>query len=541
VPLQDLIVGDIRTTLAMLLAAVALVLLIACANVGNLLFARGLGRRKELAIRSALGAGRGRVFQQLLTEALVLATAGGAIGLLLARASLAASAALLTDQVPRAEEISIDGRVLLFALGASIVAAILAGALPALRAGRTDFNDALKEGGRSDGAVGIRTRRLLIVCEVALSVVLLMGAGVMLRSLSALRHVEAGFDPRNVLTMQVALPQVRYQTPALTTAFFDSALQRIRGLPGVEAAAAIDNLPVQGGSVQPIVHEGQPELLPRDQPTAAVRKITPGYLKTMRIQLLRGRDVADTDTDVMLVSRGAAKLLWGDADPIGRRVTLPLQSKTVLKQVIGIVGDVKQGELSEPPMATVYEYTHEHDWRGLSIVIKTSTPPASIAQAATAALHAIDPEQPIQNIKTMDEVLDETLTSQRFSAFVLGLFASLALALASVGIYSVLSYIVRGRSREIGIRTALGARTSNVLRLVIVEGMTPTLVGIAAGAVAALGSAKLLEKLVFGVSAADPLTLAAVVGVLALVALVASLVPAYRAARLDPIAVLRAD
>ena len=192
-------------------------------------------------------------------------------------------------------------------------------------------------------------------------------------------------------------------------------------------------------------------------------------------------------------------------------------------------------------MATVYEYTHEHDWRGLSIVIKTSTPPASIAQAATAALHAIDPEQPIQNIKTMDEVLDETLTSQRFSAFVLGLFASLALALASVGIYSVLSYIVRGRSREIGIRTALGARTGNVLRLVIVEGMTPTLVGIAAGAVAALGSAKLLEKLVFGVSAADPLTLAAVVGVLALVALVASLVPAYRAARLDPIAVLRAD
>jgi len=516
VPLQDLIVGDIRTTLAMLLAAVALVLLIACANVGNLLFARGLGRRKELAIRSALGAGRGRVFQQLLTEALVLATAGGAIGLLLARASLAASAALLADQVPRAEEISIDGRVLLFALGASIVAAILAGALPALRAGRTDFNDALKEGGRSDGAVGIRTRRLLIVCEVTLSVVLLMGAGVM-------------------------LPQVRYQTPALTTAFFDSALQRIRGLPGVEAAAAIDNLPVQGGSVQPIVHEGQPELLPRDQPTAAVRKITPGYLKTMRIHLLRGRDVADTDTDVMLVSRGAAKLLWGDADPIGRRVTLPLQSKTVLKQVIGIVGDVKQGELSEPPMATVYEYTHEHDWRGLSIVIKTSTPPASIAQAATAALHAIDPEQPIQNIKTMDEVLDETLTSQRFSAFVLGLFASLALALASVGIYSVLSYIVRGRSREIGIRTALGARTSNVLRLVIVEGMTPTLVGIAAGAVAALGSAKLLEKLVFGVSAADPLTLAAVVGVLALVALVASLVPAYRAARLDPIAVLRAD
>lgn len=332
---------------------------------------------------------------------------------------------------------------------------------------------------------------------------------------------------------------MRYTTPALTTAFFDNALQRVRALPGVEGAAAIDNLPVQGGSVQPIVHDGQPELLPRDQPTVAVRKITPGYLKTMRVQLLRGRDVADTDTEVMLVSRGAAKLLWGNADPIGRRVTLPLQSKTVLKQVIGIVGDVKQGDLSEPPMATVYEYTHEHDWRGLSIVIRTSVPPASLAQATTAALHAIDPEQPIQNIRTMDDVLDQTLTSQRFSTFVLGLFASLALALASVGIYSVLSYIVRGRSREIGIRTALGARTGDVLRMVIAEGMTPTLTGIAGGAVAAVASAKLLEKLVFGVSASDPLTLGAVAGMLAIVALLASLVPAYRAARLDPLIALR--
>jgi ABC-type antimicrobial peptide transport system permease subunit len=243
----------------------------------------------------------------------------------------------------------------------------------------------------------------------------------------------------------------------------------------------------------------------------------------------------------MLVSRGAAKLLWGDDDPIGRRVTLPLESKTVLKQVIGIVGDVKQGELSEPPMATVYEYTHEHKWRYLSLVVRTSVPPTSIAQAATGALRAIDPEQPIQDIRTMDEVLDQTLTSQRFSAFVLGLFALLAMALASVGIYSVLSYVVRGRSREIGIRTALGARTGDVLRLVVFEGMTPTLAGIAAGAVAALGSAKLLEKLVFGVSASDPLTLAAVAGTLALVALMASLVPAYRASRLDPIEVLRAD
>jgi len=543
VPLQELIVGDIRMSLVMLLAAVVLVLLIACANVGNLLFARALGRRKEIAIRAALGAGRARVFQQLLIEALVLALAGGAAGLLLARASLAAGAVLLVNQVPRADEISIDARVLLFVVAASIVTGILAGAMPAIRAGRADLNDALKDGGRSDaGTSGIRTRRLLIVCEVALSLVLLMGAGVMLRSLFALRHVDAGFDPRNVLTLRISLPETRYRTPAQISAFFGGALLRIRALPGVQAAGAIDDLPAQGGgSVQPIVLEGHAELLPRDQPTVEVRKITPGYLRAMSIPVLRGRDVADSDVEVLLVSRAAVKLLWRDADPIGRRVTLPLQSKTLAKEVVGIVGDVKQGELSEAAAATVYEYTRERSWTSLSLVVRTSVPPASLAQPALGVVRAIDPAQPVQDIRAMQEVLDETLTSQRFSALLLGLFASVALALASVGIYSVLSYIVRGRSREIGIRTALGARTADVVRLVVVEGMTPALIGIAAGAMAALGSARILEKLVFGVSPSDPLTLAAVAGTLAIVALVASLVPAYRASKLDPLKVLRAN
>ncbi|PYQ76542.1 MAG: ABC transporter permease [Acidobacteria bacterium] len=541
IPLQELIVGDIRVSLVMLLGAVALVLLIACANVGNLLFARGLMRRKELAIRSALGAGRGRVFQQLLVESLVLASAGGAAGLFLARVGLRAGAALLAKQVPRADEITIDVRVLLFVAGASILTGILAGALPALRAGRTDLNDALKEGGRHEGAVGVRTRRLLVVCEVALSLVLLMGAGVMLRSLLALRHVDAGYDPRNVLTMHVSLPETRYSTPAQKSAFFDQALQRIRALPGVEAAGAIDDLPAQGGSVQPIVLEGHAELLPRDQPTVEVRKITPGYLRAMRIPLLRGRDVADRDAEVMLVSRSAAALLWGDADPIGRRVTLPLQSKIVVKEIIGIVGDVKQGELSAAAGAAVYEYTHDRPWGSLSFAVRTMVPPASLAQSAAGIVRAIDPEEPVEDIRTMEAVVDETLTSQRFSALLLGMFAAVALVLASVGIYSVLSYIVRGRSHEIGIRTALGAGKADVVRLVVVEGMTPAIVGIAAGAVAALGSARILEKLVFGVSASDPLTLAAVAGALALVALVASLVPAYRASRLDPLNVLRSN
>ena len=407
-----------------------------------------------------------------------------------------------------------------------------------VRAGRSDLNDALKEGGRGDGAIGVGTRRLLIVCEVALSLVLLMGAGVMVQSLLALRHGDTGFDPNNVLTMSVRLVEARYPTPAQRSAFFDAALQRIRALPGVEAAGTIDDLPFADGSAQTLALEGYPPQ--RDPVAVQVRQITPGYLRAMGIPVLRGRDVVESDAEVLLVSRDAAKLYWGADDPIGRRATLPALSKTVLRQVVGIVGDVKQRNLIEATTPTVYFYTREPYGRA-TFAIRTSVPPATLAQPAVAAIRAIDPEQPVGDIRTMVQVLDGKLTSQRFSALLLGVFAGVALLLAAVGIYSVLSYIVRGRSREIGIRTALGARTADVLRLVIVEGMSPALVGIAAGTIAALASAKVMETLVFGVSASDPLTLAAVAATLALVALMASLVPAYRALRLDPVKVLRAD
>jgi putative ABC transport system permease protein len=370
---------------------------------------------------------------------------------------------------------------------------------------------------------------------------LLMGAGVMIRTLTALRSVNAGYDPSNVLTMTTRLPATRYSTPAQLAEYYRAALARLRALPGVESAGAIDDLPALGGSVQPIVREGHAELLPRDQPTVEVRKITPGYLKTMRIPLLRGRDVAENDSDTMLVSRSAAALLWGDADPIGTRVTLPLESKTDQRTIIGIVGDVKQGELSAAAGPTVYEFTQGRDWGSMTFAIRTGVPPLSIAPSAVAALRSIDAEQPVEQVRTMDAIVDDTLTSQRFSALLLGIFAGLALVLASVGIFSVLSYIVRGRSHEIGIRTALGASTRDVVRLVIVEGMTPALAGIAAGAIGALASATLLQKIVYGVSATDPLTLAAVSVTLALVALAASLVPAYRACRVDPLTVLRAE
>src|SRR5438093_694836 len=536
IPMQLAIVGNSRTMLLMLLGAVGLVLLIACANVGNLLFTRALSRRKEIAIRSALGAGRGRVFQQLLPEAWLLAGAGGALGLLLAYGTLRSASTLIAGQVPRAEEISIDGRVLLFAVAVSTLTGVLSGTLPAVRAGRSDLNDALKEGGRGDGAIGVGTRRVLIVCEVALSLVLLMGAGVMVQSLLALRQVDTGFDPNNVLTMRVRLVQARYPTPGQRSAFFAAALQRIRALPGVTAAGTVDTLPFAAGSGQPLLLEGYPP----QRRTVPVRQVTPGYLRAMGIPVLRGRDIVESDAEVLLVSQGAAKLYWGNDDPIGRRAILPALSRTVLRQVVGIVGDVKQRNLIEGPTPTVYLYTREPN-PGVTFAIRTTVPPAMLAQPAVAAIRAIDPEQPVQDTRTMGQVLDGQLIPQRLSALLLGVFAGVALLLAAVGIYSVLSYIVRGRSREIGIRRALGAPTADVLRLVIVEGMSPALVGIAVGMIAALTSAKVMTTLVFGVSASDPLTLAAVAAMLALVALMASLVPAYRALRLDPVKVLRAD
>ena len=541
IPLQELIVGDIRLSLITLLAAVALVLLIACANVGNLILARALGRRKELAIRAALGAGRRRVFQHLIIEALVLALAGGAAGLLLSKLTIAASTSLLTDDLlPRATETVVDARVLLFALAASILTGILAGALPALRAGRTDLNDALKEGGRSDsGGAGGLTRRALIVCEVALSVVLLMGAGVMLRSLHSLRTADAGFNPHNVLTMEVNPAEGRYPKPAQKGAFTEQVLERLRAVPGVESAAFADTLPATGGgSVQPMVIEGHAELASREQPTVSVRETVPAYMRTMGIPIVRGRDFAPGDDHALLVSAGAAKLLWGDVDPVGRRATFPLMSRTQVMQVVGIVGDVKE-QVTDDVVPTVYFYQRERQYGGMMIAIRTTGDPLSVARPAVAAIRSIDETQPVENIKTMDGLMEEALASQRFTTLLLEIFAAVALLLASVGIYSVLSYVVRGRSREIGIRTALGAATSDVLRLVIVEGMKPALLGIALGALGALASARLMRTMVYGVSASDPWTLAAVAVSLCTVALAASLLPAWRAARVNPLSVLR--
>jgi putative ABC transport system permease protein len=536
VPLHEEIVGNSRSMLILVLAAVSLVLLIACANVGNLLLARALARRKEIAIRAALGAGRRRVFQQLLVEALVLSVVGGLLGLALAYVSLGTVSTLVANQVPRAGEISIDARVLLFAVAASLITGCLAGSIPALRAGKSDLNDALKEGGRGTAAIGVGTRHALVVCEVALSVVLLAGAVVVVRNLTALRNADAGFNPTNVLTMNVFLPAARYP-PAQRTQFFRSALERLRALPGVQSATLVDGVPLVGGSYQALIPEGYPATRGQENMSVQVRQVAPGYLQTMGIALRRGRDFAEGDGEVMLISESAATLYWGTDDPIGRRAALPF-SPSVSRTIIGIVGEVKLLSLTSAPMPAAYVYSPTLPAAG-TFALRTDVPPMSLAQAAVGVIHGLDPEQPVQNIRTMEEVRDRTLGAQRFTSLLLGLFAGLALLLASIGIYSVLSYIVRGRSREMGIRTALGAQAGDIVKLVIVEGMTPTLAGIAIGIVAAFGASRFLDRLVVGVSASDPLALALVAGALTVVALLASLVPAYRASRLDPLSALR--
>jgi len=540
IPLHRFLVGDVRTSLVMLLGAVALVLLIACANVGNLILARSVTRRKEIAIRAALGAGRRRVFQHLLAESLVLAFAGGAIGLFIANAAVAAGSSLLADQIPRAEDASVDARVLLFVIAASTLTGILAGAVPALRAGRADLNDTLKEGGRAgDAGTGLATRRALIAAEVALSLMLLTGAGVMIRSLHALRSVDTGFSADHVLKMEVDLPDTRYPEPSQKRAFYDGLLERVRALPGVQSAGLADTLPITGGgSIQPLVVEGRPELKPSEQPTVAVRFLSDGYIRTMQIPLLRGRDVKPSDTEAMLVSAAAAKLLWGNDDPTGRRATLPLISRTQLIDVVGVVGDVKE-TLAETAPPTVYYYKRALPFGSFALAIRGSGNPETLTKSAVDAVRAIDSSLPVQRIQSMHDVIEETLVNERFRAILLQLFAGVALALASVGIYSVLSYLVRGRRREIGIRTALGARTSDVVRLVVYEGMKPALAGVLIGIAGALLVGRLLEKLVFGVKASDPLTLAVVSTILIMVAVIASLLPAWRASKLDPITVLR--
>jgi len=555
IPLREQLVGQVRPALLVLLGAVAFVLLIACANVANLTLAKTFARRKEIALRAALGAGRGRVLQQVLSETILLSLAGGLAGLLVANAGTALITKFLANSLPRFAVISIDAWVLVFTLTISLLAGITAGLAPALRLTKTNVNEALKQGARTDSDSGMgHLRSLLVVSEVALSLVLLVGAGLMIRTLWLLRGVDPGFDPHNVVTMQIVVPRTKFAAPIQQVQFFDSILNRVQTLPGVEAAGVIDDLPLSGGgSHQPIQIEGRPVVVMSEQPEVDVRLISQGYLHVLHIPLRRGREFSPSDTadhtGVVLISETMARRFWPNEDPIGKHLTMTFFPEKP-KEIIGIVGDVKLDALDiAAPSATLYVPLTQLSppsmaaWRsfGLSLVARATSHVTSVASAVTNAVREIDPQTPVIQVATMDEVISNSLSQRRFNMFLLAVFAGLAVLLAAVGIYSVLAYTVRRRVREIGIRMTLGAQISDVLHLVVLEGMTPALLGMIIGWVGAFALSRVLSSLIYGVQPTDLLTFAAVSALLAIVALLATLIPAYRATKVEPIQALREE
>jgi predicted permease len=554
VPLHDDMVSDVRPALLVLLGAVAFVLLIACVNVANLALAKTFGRQKEIAIRTALGATSARVLRQILTETVLLALSGGALGLALAHFAVGFIVAFLADKLPHSVVVGLDSQVLVFTAVVSVVTGIAAGALPAWRLTRRDVNQALKQGlGRTDAdSSGHRTRSILVVSEVALSLILLIGAGLMIRSFQSLRGVNPGFDSHNVLTMNAMVSRSKFSGPALMIRFFDNVLQRVRSLPGVESAAAIDDLPLnEEGSHQPIAIEGRPVLPASEQPEVDVRLISPGYMSALRIPTLQGRDISDTDVAgrpaVVLISESMARQFWPGEDPLGKRLTLTFFPDAV-REVVGVVGDVKLDGLDQTrPSATLYfpidqvSVPANGGWSSfpMTIVVRSASRATGMVSAVSNAVHEVDRDIPLRDILTMDELVTNSLSQQRFNMMLLGAFAALALLLAAVGIYSVLSYSVKRSVREIGIRMALGARLGDVLRSVVLEGMKPALLGVAVGTAGALLLGRVLSSLIYGVRPTDPITFLAVAALLAAVALVASIAPAYRATKVDPMVALR--
>jgi len=546
-PLQQDLVSDVRSSLLVLLGAVALVLLIACANLANLLLVRTHGRAKEIAVRVALGASRARVIQQLLTEGLLLGAGGGLAGFLASYYGVQGLVAMFGPELPRSGEIAPDGRVLAFTAAIAIVTGLVAAAAPAWQLTRRDANEVLKQGaGRGNSATGDgRVRNLLVVSEVALALMLLVGAGLLMRSLASLRSVDPGFDPRNVLTATIDIPEAKYNTPEARNGFFDRVLRKVRALPGVEAAATVDTLPLRGGSAQPVAVEGMPPIPQSELPIVAVRNNSPTYFGTAGIPLMAGRDFDEGDTYgtplVAIVSRRAAARFWPDQSPLGKRITLGLMSDEP-REVVGVVGEVKTGQLDErEPEPAIYLPAAQLGGSGATLVVRTSVPPDSLSRAVVGAVRALDPEQPVLNLTTMEMVVERSLGQRRFALRLLAAFALLALTLASIGIYSVLAYTVRQRLREIGIRMALGAPSRLVLRMVVVEGCKPTLVGVALGLLLASLLVGVLRTLLYGVSQHDPMTFAAVAGLVVLVGIVATLVPAFRATRVDPVITLRSE
>jgi putative ABC transport system permease protein len=556
--LTEVVVGNVRRTLQVLLGAVGFVLLIACANVAHMLLARATSRYREMAVRSALGAGRARLLRQLLTESTVLALAGGAAGIGVAAVGLKLLIAQAPDRLPHVADITLDGRVLLFALALSLGTSVIFGLVPAMQSGMRDLNDALRDGSRGSSAGIHRTqlRSFLVASEFALALMLLVGAGLMIRSFRALQQIDAGWDQRGVATVVVSVLGSKEEAPELRTAFYESVVREMEAIPGVRAVSAINHLPLAGDMWgMPYRPEGRPIPKPGEGVSTTYRVVLPGYFKTMRLPLMQGRDFDDNDRlgvpNVVIVNEDLARAAWPGEDPLGKRITMPTGTpEPEWFTVVGVARNAVQLEWTGKPAAEIYLPYRQNrmlmesksSWVAyLTFVARTDGDASALAGAMRKAVAKVDANVPVSEVSTMDEVVKSATAGTRFNLLLLGSFAGVALALAAVGIYSVISYGVSRRTHEIGIRMALGASRVELLSMVVRQGMVVALAGAGAGLLGALALTGWIGSLLYGVAATDPLTFGVVSGLLILVAVLASYLPARRASKIDPLTALRSE
>jgi len=545
-PLTENALGGVRTTLWVLLGAVGFVLLIVCANVANLFLARAAARQKEIAVRSALGASRWRLVRQFLTESTILAVSGGAMGIVIAAWGVRVFATSPMLTLPRANEIAVNGTVLLFSLAVSFLAGILFGIAPAWRTSRINLSEIMNEASRGSSAGARRNRAgaLIIIAELGFSVVLLAGAGLLLQSFYRLLHVRLGFEPQNILTFQIALPTAKYPQTFQKADFHAQLRDRIAVIPGVRSVATGLQVPPFGGIFAPYLAEGMPPDLPRGQrPIALWNSISPAYFQTLGIPLLKGRNFSVADIEksaqVVIISQSLATRYWPHEDAIGRQFQIARQPAP--SEVVGIVADIRNRGVGGDIVDELYTPLPQRPWGTMSVLVKTSGDPMQIVPAVRSALQSVDRDQPMTQVRSLEESLSSAVGQQRVSALLLGIFAALALVLAAIGIYGVTSYSVAQRSKEIGIRIAMGAQPRDVLRLILGFGAKLALIGVVIGMIAALALTQLMKTMLFGVAATDPLTMAAVSITLIAVTLLACYIPARRATIVDPVIALRAE
>ena len=551
-PLQEALIGDLRPALLVLLGAVGFVLLIACANVANLLLARAVARETELAVRTALGAGRARLLRQLLTESLVLGAAGGIAGLLIAVWGSDMLVTLQPDGIPRLNEVAVDRNVIFFTASISLLTGIVFGAIPALQMTRSSLATSLKEGGRGNMAArgSARMRGTLVVAEMALAVMLLAGAGLLIKSFSNLQSVNPGFRPEETLSFELSLPRTTYKEDAQISAFFDRLVERTRALPGVRSVGGVMGLPLSGMNFNISFNvKGRPEAPPGQTPALEVRVVTPDYFRTLGIPLVRGRMFTQADEaqspQVVILSESAVRKHFPNEDPIGKQIEMGWRkgkdSARAGGEVVGVVGDVKELGLDEEFPAEIYLPMRQWPVGRMAIVARTAVPPLTLAESAKQIVRDLDRNLPVTNVRTVEDVIAQSIAQPRFYMLLLAAFAAVALLLAAIGIFGVMSYTVSQRTREIGIRIALGAHGGSVVSMVVRQAMILALVGVIVGLIAALALSRTMTTLLFQLSPTDPMTFVTVAGVLGFVAFLASYLPARRAASVDPIEALRAE